>query len=94
VHVELFGAQNGGALHGFHIAFEGRVFLLVVHHQHVGLDVDRLVGTLSQAAEGIGEGLRGEGRTEREGDGHRQQGNDRKASNAAHGVSAVRAPVS
>ncbi len=62
MHFEFFGAQNRGALHGFNIPFEGRVFLLVVHDQHVGLDVDRLVGILAEAAECIGESLGGKWR--------------------------------
>ena len=58
MHVELARAERGGALHRFHITFEGGVFLRVVHHEHVRLDVDRLIRVLGESAEGVAHGLR------------------------------------
>jgi hypothetical protein len=46
VDVQLAGAKRRSALHGFHVALESRVFLGVVHHEHIGLDIDRVLGTL------------------------------------------------
>ena len=62
-------------------------------HEHVGLDVDGILGALGQAAERVGQGLRGSRQGEQEHAGKRgrsgkaaDQGKDREASPAAHGV--------
>src|SRR5262249_33763699 len=55
---ELVSAECGRTLYCLNIAFERRVFLLVMHHQEVRFDVDRVLGALRQTAEAVGDGLR------------------------------------
>src|SRR5438105_4244930 len=49
--------HGGVALHHFYIAREGRLLLLIVHHQRRRFDLDRLVAVLREPLHGVGHAL-------------------------------------